>query len=221
MDKTEKNREFPPHEESSRSDDGAETSPGEAQRMEGEESSSEREPERPTDDHQTREIPNELQENLPEEVEAVAGDELDALRKEAEEYLDGWQRARAEFANYKRRTERDMAQIRQHVKGDVLVQILPILDDLERALRDRPVEGESASWASGIELIYRKLLAVVESEGVEEIEAQGDSFDPNYHEALSHEESDQHQEGEIIDVLQKGYRMGDRVLRPALVRVAK
>jgi molecular chaperone GrpE len=207
--------------ESKHSDDGVESNDERAPQVESGGTSPEIEPGSTIDAPHEGEIPEEIQAEIPEEVEAEAGEQLAALRKEVEEYLDGWQRARAEFANYKRRTEREMAQIRQRVKGDVLVQVLPILDDLERALRDRPVEGETASWASGVELIYRKLLAIVENEGVEEIETHGESFDPNIHEALSHEESEDYQEGEIIDVLQKGYRMGDRVLRPALVRVAK
>lgn len=221
MDEREVNGEIQAQGESSPSDETLEPRGGEAPQMEAEEAASESETGETSAEALAGEIPKEVQEDLPEDLEAAAGEEINALRKEAEEYLDGWQRARAEFANYKRRTERDMAQIRERVKGDVLVQILPILDDLERALRDRPVEGEPASWASGIELIYRKLLAVVENEGVEEIEAHGEQFDPNLHEALSHEESADHQEGEIIDVLQKGYRLGERVLRPALVRVAK
>jgi molecular chaperone GrpE len=95
------------------------------------------------------------------------------------------------------------------------------MDDLERALKDRPSDGDAASWAEGIELIYRKLSALFIAEGVEEILADGTSFDPALHEALSHEESDEHAEGQVIEVVQRGYRMGDRVLRPALVRVAK
>jgi molecular chaperone GrpE len=95
------------------------------------------------------------------------------------------------------------------------------MDDLERALKDRPSDGEAASWSEGIELIHRKLSALVIAEGVEEILAEGTSFDPVLHEALSHEESDDHGEGQVIEVVQRGYRMGDRVLRPALVRVAK
>ncbi len=166
--------------------------------------------------------PEEIEtEEVSEEIEGDTGQEISALRQEADEYLDGWQRARAEFANYKRRTEREMAEIRGRIRGDMLVRILPVIDDLERALRDRPTEVEAGSWANGIELIYRKLLALLETEGVQEIEAQGEQFDPKLHEALSHEESEERAEGEIIDVIQKGYRMGERVLRPALVRVAK
>ena len=147
--------------------------------------------------------------------------ELESIQAQADEYLDGWQRARAEFANYKRRIEREQAEARDRIAGNTLIRFLGVMDDLERALKDRPSDGDAASWAEGIELIYRKLSALFIAEGVEEILADGTSFDPALHEALSHEESDDHAEGQVIEVVQRGYRMGDRVLRPALVRVAK
>ena len=147
--------------------------------------------------------------------------ELASLKAKVDEYLDGWQRARAEFANYKKRMEREQAEARDRIAGDTLMRFLGVLDDLERALKDRPPDGDAAAWAEGIELIYRKLSALVIAEGVEEILAEGTPFDPVLHEALSHEESDGHSEGQVIEVVQRGYRMGDRVLRPALVRVAK
>jgi len=176
------------------------------------------------------EAPNEaeLTENelTAEELDSVVApqpiqSDLENIQAQADEYLDGWQRARAEFANYKRRTEREQAEARDRIAGNTLVRFLGVMDDLERALKDRPSDGEAASWSEGIELIHRKLSALVIAEGVEEILAEGTSFDPVLHEALSHEESDDHAEGQVIEVVQRGYRMGDRVLRPALVRVAK
>jgi molecular chaperone GrpE len=154
---------------------------------------------------------------VPQQIQS----DLENIQAQADEYLDGWQRARAEFANYKRRTEREQAEARDRIAGNTLVRFLGVMDDLERALKDRPSDGEAASWSEGIELIHRKLSALVIAEGVEEILAEGTSFDPVLHEALSHEESDDHGEGQVIEVVQRGYRMGDRVLRPALVRVAK
>ena len=152
--------------------------------------------------------------------EAVA--EIARLQGQAAEYLDGWQRARAEFANYKKRIEREQEESRARVVADLLQDFTAILDDLERALKDRPADGESAAWASGIDMIYRKLTAVLDAEGVKPIlPAAGEVFDPNVHEAVSHESSDAHSEGQIIDVIHQGYRIGERVIRPALVRVAK
>ena len=147
--------------------------------------------------------------------------EIEALRAQMDEYLDGWQRSRAEFANYKKRTEREKEEIHAQVTGKILTHYLGIIDDLERALRDRPLESGSNAWAEGIELIYIKLKAILESEGIEPIVAEGKIFNPNFHEAISYEEDDDHRDGEVIEVVQRGYKLGDRVLRPAMVRVAK
>jgi molecular chaperone GrpE len=157
----------------------------------------------------------------PVALEDTVESQLDSIRAQADEYLEGWQRARADFANYKKRIEREQAEARDRIAGDTLMRLLGVMDDLERALKDRPTDGEAASWADGIELIYRKLGALFIAEGVEEIQAEGTPFDPVLHEALSHEESDGHAEGHVIEVVRRGYRMGDRVLRPALVRVSK
>jgi molecular chaperone GrpE len=142
-------------------------------------------------------------------------------QNKAAEYLDGWQRARAEFANYKKRVEREQSQAYQSAAGSILKHHLEVLDDLDRALKSRPKDGDGAAWAGGIELVYRKLITLLESEGVKVMQADGQMFDPNLHEAISSEESACHKSGQIIEVLQKGYFLGDRVLRPALVRVAR
>jgi len=147
--------------------------------------------------------------------------ELDETHLKMDEYLDGWQRSRAEFANYKKRIDREQAQIYQTVSGNIIKRYLGIVDDLERALKNRPQDGQGAVWAEGIDLIYQKFLSVLESEGVKPMEADGQPFDPNLHEAISLEESDHHKSGEVIEVTQQGYVQGDRVLRPAAVRVAK
>lgn len=171
-----------------------------------------------TDDQESEE-PSEDEEK-PDEIELLR-QELEGARAKADEYLDGWQRARAEFANYKKRIERDNAQTYKLAAASIIKRYLDIVDDLERALNDRPKEGEGAKWADGIELIYRKLLSTIENEGVTPMETQGQFFDPNLHEAISSEDSEEHESGQIIDVLQRGYMLDDRVLRPALVRVAR
>ena len=154
-----------------------------------------------------------------EEIDIVK--ELEEVKIKAEEYLDGWQRARAEFANYKKRVERDQGQTYQIASGSVIKRFLEIADDMERALKNKPESGEGADWANGILLIYRKLLSILESEGVAAMESDGKEFDPNLHEAISSEDCDTCKSGEIIETLQQGYMSGDRVLRPAVVRVAK
>jgi molecular chaperone GrpE len=147
--------------------------------------------------------------------------ELAAAQAKAQEYLDGWQRERADFFNYKRRIEREMTQGAQNALGNALRRYLDIADDLERALRNRPQDGDGAAWAGGIDLIYRKLLIAFEADGVKLIEAEGAFFDPSLHEAISQEDHPDLESGQIIGVVQTGYMLGERVLRPARVRVAR
>ena len=147
--------------------------------------------------------------------------ELEQLQAKSGEYLDGWQRSRAEFANYKKRIEREQEEAHDRAMAAVLTKVLPAVDDLERALRDRPDGEEARAWTEGIELIHRKLTGLLESEGVQVIPAEGELFDPALHEAVTHEASDEHDQGRVIGVIQQGYRLGERVLRPARVRVAK
>lgn len=145
----------------------------------------------------------------------------DEARQQAKEYFDGWQRERADFQNYKRRIERDQTQILDNTTGRIVKKYLVILDDLERALKSRPIEGQGAAWADGIELIVRKLQNILDQEGVKRIPAEEQLFDPNLHEAITHEDHPERKSGEIIEVVQQGYTIGERVLRPALVRVAR
>jgi molecular chaperone GrpE len=159
-----------------------------------------------------------------ESVEQLSA-EIDALKKrlaEAEsktsEYKDSWLRSQAEFQNYRKRIERDSELTYLSLKGDILKKILPVFDDLERALQNRSAEN---AWANGIELVARKFQNILESEGLKRIEALGVEFDPNFHEAISHEPADGAQSGQVIGVVQNGYMLGERVIRPALVRVAQ
>lgn len=147
--------------------------------------------------------------------------QLEALEAKAEENLDGWQRSQAEFANYKKRVARDQEQIHSDIRGRVIMRYLEIADDLERALNNRPDEGAGADWANGVELIYRKLMSYLDGEGLTLMQVEGQVFDPNLHEAISQEESEDHASGEIIEVLQSGYMLGDRVFRPAKVKIAQ
>ncbi len=163
-------------------------------------------------------------EEMPVEADQASA-EREALinqLKEAEakivEYKDGWARSQAEFQNYRKRIERDNEMMYASMKGDIIKKVLPALDDLERALANRPADD---AWASGIELIARKMQNILESEGVKRIEAKGAAFDPNFHEAISHEPNDEVESEHVIDVVQNGYMLGERVIRPALVRVAQ
>ncbi len=160
---------------------------------------------------------------IPQEEITQLRSELEASKQKACEYLNGWQRERAEFFNYKKRLERDQAQGGQNVFANAIRRYLDIADDLERALKskNRPTEGEAATWANGIELIHRKMLAAFEADGVKTMDTSVKFFDPSLHEAISHEDSPDHESGQIIEVVQPGYLLGERVIRPARVRVAR
>ena len=151
-------------------------------------------------------------------------EDLHQLLKETEQEsaknLDGWQRAQAEFSNYRKRMERDQARMYEDAAARVIKRFLPMMDDLHRALQNAPKEGEAAEWAAGIELVYRKMQTILEGEGVMLMDVEGQLFDPNLHEAISQSESPDHESGHVIEVIQQGYMIGDRVLRAALVRVA-
>jgi len=144
--------------------------------------------------------------------------QLEESEAKAAENLDGWQRAQAEFVNYKNRVQRDREMDYASMKGDIIKKVLPVLDDMERALANRP-EGDS--WANGMELIARKFQSVLDAEGVKRIEAAGQPFDPNFHEAISSEPNEEVESGHVIEVVQNGYMSGERVIRPAMVRVAQ
>lgn len=144
--------------------------------------------------------------------------QLAEAQAQAAEYKDGWQRAVAEFQNYRRRVENEKNETYQAVLIDIIQRYLPILDDLERALATRPPE---LPWADGIELIYRKWQALLEAEGVQRIPAEGATFDPRFHEAIAQEAAENCESGRVLEVLRQGYMLGERVVRPALVKVAQ
>lgn len=152
-------------------------------------------------------------------------DETESLRKalgeekeKAEKYLANWQRAEADFINYKKRNEQERAELASFANASLITDLLPVLDDLERALGNVPDGLDGVAWVDGVGLIYRKLKAVLEDRGLSEIEAEGKEFDPNFHEAVACVEGE---EGRICGELQKGYRLRDRLLRPSRVTVGK
>jgi len=166
-------------------------------------------------------------EGIEEVSEAVWEEELEALQAELEqaqaqaaEYLSGWQRARAEFANYKKRVEAEREELRRTSTQVLLLKLLPVVDDFERALQTVPKESAGEGWVDGMKMILRKLQALLESEDVTPIEAAGQPFDPLWHEAILQEETDEHPDGYVIEEMQRGYRLGNRVLRPSMVKVA-
>ncbi len=160
---------------------------------------------------------------------ALTFDEYDALEKEVESLQaevktqkDGWLRARADLDNYRKRVQRDAARSYSDAMTSVLKIFLNVSDDLERALKNKPENEAAEGWVNGIELICQKLENQIKNQGVERLEVNsGDTFDPNIHEAITQEDNPDFKEGQIIDVVQPGYRISDRIIRPAKVRVAR
>lgn len=142
--------------------------------------------------------------------------QLEEQQQRAESYYASWQRAAADFANYKRRTEQERSEATKFANAMLILNILPVLDDLERALNSVTVELAGFTWIDGIRLIYRKLYAALESQGLAPIEAVGQSFDPTLHEAVMRAPGE---EGKVLAEFQRGYTLHGRVIRPALVSV--
>jgi molecular chaperone GrpE len=153
----------------------------------------------------------------PETAGAAATDEaLNAEKAKAEEYLASWQRAQADFINFKRRTEQERQDFRNFANADLVLALLPVLDDLDRALEHVPSEFAENDWVEGVRAVARKFRTSLEAQGVKPIEAQGQPFDPGRHEAVR---QDKGPEGVVIEEYQKGYTLHDKLLRPARVVV--
>jgi molecular chaperone GrpE len=148
-------------------------------------------------------------------------EEIDHLNQKTDEFSDGWQRERAEFANYRKRMSRDLDAQKVNNKIDIIKKYLSVKDDLERALKNMPALLIDEPWIGGIQLINQKLSNLLDGEGIQPIPAEGLAFDPEMHEAISHEDDPEVESGFIIEVVQQGYTIGERVVRPSQVRVAK
>jgi molecular chaperone GrpE len=148
------------------------------------------------------------------------GRDVELLQRERDDYYDRLLRKTAEFDNYRRRVERERREQADQAVTDLLEDLLLVVDDFDRALTVEAGE-DAAAYRKGIELIHSKLQDLLRRRGVKPIEAIGKDFDPNVHQAVSHESSPQHREGEVIGEMRRGYMIGDRLLRPAMVKVAK
>ena len=155
------------------------------------------------------------------ELEALQS-ECENLKTQSAEYLDSLQRERASFANYRKRVDQDNHLVYDNALVDLIKIFLPVVDDLERALKNKPSDPEAEPWISGIALILQKLMKTLDAKGVSALDVQpGDDFDPAFQEAVTHEENPEYSDSQVIEVVQTGYKLKDRVIRPALVRVAK
>jgi molecular chaperone GrpE len=148
---------------------------------------------------------------------------LDAadLKRERDDYYDRLLRKTAEFDNYRKRTDRERLQLSEAAAADLLTELLPLVDDMERALKADAGSDGGDAVRRGVELIHKQLIEILRKRGVTPIDALGADFDPHFHMAVSHEPADGRREGEVIEEFRRGYMLGDRLLRPAMVKVAK
>ena len=146
---------------------------------------------------------------------------LAQVEAQSAEYLDNWRRAVAELSNARKRMQREQEETIRNAAARVLERLLPALDDMDRAFDNLPPEQAEGEWVNGFRMIQRKLLGVLDSEGVVAIPTAGEHFDPRLHYAVTHEDAEGLEEGHIIAEVARGYKLGDKILRPSMVRVAK
>jgi molecular chaperone GrpE len=143
------------------------------------------------------------------------------LQRQRDDYYDRLLRKSAEFDNYRKRIERERQQVTEAAAADLLEELLPLVDDLERALKAEPGSEGAEAYRRGVELIHRQLLDVLRKRGVRPVESVGAMFDPHFHQAVAHDAVGGARDGEVIEEFRRGYMLGDRLLRPAMVKVAK
>ena len=160
------------------------------------------------------------EETIAPEPELTLEEMLETTKAEAAKNLDGWQRALADLANARKRFDKQSKMAYTNATVEVVSKLLPIIDDLDRAIVNVPADIAENNWFDGLNGVLRKFNGILESINAERIATIGESFDPNWHDAIMREDSDEHASGTIILELQAGYRIGERVVRPALVVVA-
>jgi molecular chaperone GrpE len=143
------------------------------------------------------------------------------VRRERDDYRDRLLRSLAEFDNYRKRIERERRELAEFVSFEILGDLLPFVDDLERALAAAEGTQTVADYRAGVELVYKQVAELLRKKGVTAVEAKGADFDPHVHQAVASEISESHRDNEVIEELRRGYRLGERLLRPAMVKVAK
>jgi molecular chaperone GrpE len=162
----------------------------------------------------------EITDQTPATEPAAGGDQAETQRQR-DEYYDQLLRKQAEFDNYRKRVDRDRQTLADAAAASVVEELLPLMDDLERALRADTTGDAAESYRRGVELIHRQLGDILRKRGVRPIEALGADFDPYYHQAVAHDPAEGRRDGEIIEEFRRGYMLGDRLLRPSMVKVAK
>ncbi|MCI0348489.1 MAG: nucleotide exchange factor GrpE [Acidobacteriales bacterium] len=156
----------------------------------------------------------------PQQPASATGDELQKLRTERDSLLDRLARVQAEFENYRKRSAREQQDFREYAVADALKSLLPVLDSFELALKNASAKADEGGMRSGLELMRKQFQDALAKLGVREIEARGAAFDPQWHQAVEMVETDQAEDNHVLEELQRGYKLKDRLLRPAMVRVA-
>ncbi|MDG0871484.1 nucleotide exchange factor GrpE [Paenibacillus thiaminolyticus] len=154
-----------------------------------------------------------------EEAQAETA-ELEMARAQAEELQQRLLRAQADFDNFRRRTVKEKEELAQYASSKLVTELLPVLDNFERALAAAQTGSEEQSFVKGVDMIFRQFTQVLEQEGVKAMNAVGEPFNPEFHQAIMQVESEEHEEGIVVEEVQKGYMLKDRVLRPAMVKVS-
>lgn len=171
-------------------------------------------------DEEVEEEVEDLVEDLEEELEEELSEE-ESLRQNLQELEDKYLRLQAEYSNYRRRTDEEKSQIYSLGNERLILELLPVLDNFERAIDNMKENDVSENYLEGVEMIKKTLIQVLEKEGLESIEACGQEFDPDYHHAVLMEECEKTKSGLVLDELQKGYRLKDKTIRPTMVKVSK
>ncbi|MDQ3350247.1 MAG: nucleotide exchange factor GrpE [Acidobacteriota bacterium] len=163
-----------------------------------------------------------MEDNTPNETSPVAEPtDPTEIERQRDEYYDLLLRKQAEFDNYRKRVDRERQMVSEAAASSIIEELLPLMDDLERALKTEAVGDAAEAYRRGVELIHRQLGEVLRKRGVRPLDALGTDFDPHYHQAVSHEPAEGRRDGEIIEEFRRGYMLGDRLLRPSMVKVAK
>lgn len=165
-------------------------------------------------------VAQDLEDESEETNATETSSDLERALLERDEFKAALQRERADFTNYRKRVEREKSEMRSTISADTIVKLLPILDDLDRAIAAAPEEAKDNDWMKGFSMIQRKFYDLLNQMGIVAIEPLGEPFDHHYHEAIGSEDSDEYESGTITTVLQKGFKMDDRCIRVALVKVA-
>ncbi len=170
----------------------------------------------PREPEETVPVKPEVKEETAAESDQDAQKALAEAKQKAEEYLDSWKRAQADFINYKRHVEQERLEIGNYANTKLILSLLPVLDDFQRAFGSVTPKLAKSEWVQGIKLIERKLETTLEAQGLSPIKAMGEQFDPNLHEAVMHCKGE---DGEVVQEMQKGYKLHDKVIRPSKVSV--